>query len=303
MTDPLSPAVMAWLEWVLGSQAVIETIQPAKGATSSSVYLVAARLAGREERFVLRLFTNAAWLADEPDLAEHEAAVLRLAHQAGLPAPELVAYAADEAACGLPAVLMRHLPGRVELRPDDLTAWLGQLAERLAQIHHVSADDLGWDYFSWTDQTDLRPPAWSKQPALWERAIEIGQAGPPAYQPVLLHRDYHPTNLLWVEDRLCGVVDWVNGCRGPAGVDLAHCRHNLVAMYGPSVAEQFLAAYQQVVGPGFVYQPYWDLDTVLGALPQPTYYPPWLDFGLDRIPQDVLCEREEAYLRVILDQF
>ncbi len=259
-------------------------------------------MGGQPLKCVLRLFTNESWLAEEPDLAQHEAAVLNKARQAGLPAPELIAYAADDADCGLPALLMSFIEGTIELRPDDFERWLTELAEGLAAIHRLSADDFPWQYFSWIDKTALEPPAWSNQPALWARAIEIGLGEPPAYEPVFIHRDYHPTNVLWAAGKLCGIVDWVNGCRGPASVDLAHCRGNLVAMYGPDIAEKFLEAYKQVVGPGFVYHPYWDIDAILGVLPEPGYYPPWQDFGLGRIKQAVLRARQDEYLRTIMSR-
>lgn len=251
---------------------------------------------------VLRLFTNVDWLQDEPDLAEHEAAVLIKAQKAGLPAPELIAYAPDDTECGTPAVLMSFIEGKIELRPDDFENWLTQLAERLAEVHRVSADDFRWEYFSWTEKNGLKPPIWSKHPELWERAIEMGLSEPPAHEPVFIHRDYHPTNVLWSSGKLCGIVDWVNGCRGPASVDLSHCRGNLVNMYGPLIAEKFLTAYRRVVGPGFVHHPYWDIDSILDGLPEPGYYPPWQDFGLGRIKQDVLRARQDEYLKTIMSR-
>ena len=302
ITEGLRPEAIAWVERSIGPEARVQAATRAKGATSSSVYLLTATAAGRRLKCVLRLFTNEAWLQEEPDLAEHEAAVLIRAQQAGLPAPELIAYAPDAAACGAPAVLMRFIEGKVELRPDNVERWLVRQAEALAEIHQVPADGLRWTYFSWTEKKALRPPPWSKHPALWERAIEIGLGRPPAYEPVFIHRDYHPVNLLWAGGELRGIVDWVNGCRGPAGVDLAHCRGNLVSMYGPHMAEKFLAAYRQVVGPGFVQQPYWDLDSILGGLPEPGYYPPWHDFGLGRIKPAVLQARLDEYLRMIMSR-
>jgi hypothetical protein len=43
------------------------------------------------QRFVLRVLDNHEWLAEEPDLAAHEAAALEEAQKAGLRAPSLVA--------------------------------------------------------------------------------------------------------------------------------------------------------------------------------------------------------------------
>ena len=44
-------------------------------------------------------------------------------------------------------------------------------------------------------------------------------------------------------------------------------RWNLVLRYGVRVADQFLAAFDQVRG-GYRHNPYWDLRTVLDLLPE-----------------------------------
>ena len=128
----------------------------------------------------------------------------------------------------------------------------------------------------------LVTPAWSATPRTWERAIEFWLKTEPESRAVFIHRDYHPANVLWREDAVSGVVDWINACRGPAGVDVAHCRTNLAQMYGPEAADQFLDAYLDVAD-GFAYDPYWDVDSVLDmCLPQPACYAPWQHFGLGR---------------------
>ncbi|GGA54207.1 hypothetical protein GCM10007416_29250 [Kroppenstedtia guangzhouensis] len=66
-----------------------------------------------------------------------------------------------------------------------------------------------------------------------------------------IHRDFHPANILWEEDRISGVVDWVNAYRGPAEVDVAHCRIKLALMVGLEAAESFSQAYEQCSGQGY----------------------------------------------------
>jgi aminoglycoside phosphotransferase (APT) family kinase protein len=302
LVEGIAPSVVEWVQGVLGAAFRIHAILPAQGATSSSVYFVTGVQAGRLDKYVLRLHTNREWLREEPDLAGHEFAILKKARSCGLPSPEPIAVAEDDTACGVPAVLMSFVAGRIELRPDDFELWLMQLAENLARIHSFRADDLPWKYRSWTRKTDLTPPVWSTWPGLWARAIDFVLHGEPAFEPVFIHRDYHPTNVLWTSGRLTGIVDWVNGCQGPAGVDLAHCRLNLTAMYGPSVAEKFLDAYRQATGGRYVHHPYWDLDAILDILPDPGLYPPWKEFGLELIPQEELRARDDELLRAIVNR-
>jgi len=293
----IDDSVIEWLDSALDGGVKTGSIESAVGATSSSVYFVEIERAGVAERYVLRLHTNRAWLADEPDLAEHEAAVLVQARRAGLPAPELVAWHAGDSDSP-PAILMTRLPGSVEILPRDFALWTAELARKLAHVHASSLPDFTWRYRSWTHRDTLAPPLWSLQRSLWERAIDRVASDPPGEPPVFLHRDYHPMNVLWQEGRLTGIVDWVNGCIGPAGVDLSHCRLNLLFMYGVEAAEMFLAAYENCV-PGYRHDPYWDIDALLGSLPDPEYYTPWREFGLPSIEQQKLRARSEEYLRLL----
>ena len=49
---------------------------------------------------------------------------------------------------------------------------------------------------------------------------------------MFLHRDFHPGNLLWTDERITGVVDWVSACAGPPEEDIGHCRANLAIRHG-----------------------------------------------------------------------
>ena len=196
---------------------------------------------------------------------------------------------------------MTFLDGAVNLAPGGLDNRLAETARMLARIHSAPAVDFPWRYFSFTNEETLAPPSWSKRPDLWEEAIRIRVAGPPEDSDVFLHRDYHPVNLLWEGAGLSGVVDWVNACAGPAGVDVAHCRTNLVLMYGVSVAERFRQAYFEVGDAASAYHPYWDIDSILDwAIPHPEFYPPWLEYGLENPGREVISERLEEYLLSIL---
>ena len=292
-----SPAARAWLAKALNAAPGAITLEAMAGATSSSVFAVGTT-AGRSA--VLRLFDNAAWLADEPDLMAHEAAALETAAEAGLPAPRLIAFTDGDVGFGAPALLMTRLPGRVELMPADWTAWIEQLAGALARIHRQPAIGLGWSYFPWIDVSRASVPAWSSNPGAWQRALDIVRGPAPDAPTVFIHRDYHPVNVLWQDGAISGIVDWVNACRGPASVDVAHCRGNLAFMYGAPFADAFLEAYTRA-SPGFVHAAYWDLMSLLDASQsamQP--YRPWAEFGLEGLTEALMEARAKAYLTHLL---
>ena len=285
-----------WLRVVLGAD--VDAVTPMQGATSSAVYLVTTRTRSAPRRFVLRLLSNSDWLAREADLARHEAAVLTTVAGFDVPSPRLVAYA-DGGQTEHPAVLMTFVEGEVRLRPRNLDAWLARLAQMLAAIHQQDALGLSWLYKSWTEPASLaRAAAATPQ---WARAAGLVAGGPPLAPSVLIHRDYHPVNVLWRDAEISGVVDWINACRGPAGVDVAHCRLNLTLMYGADCAARFLAAYVDAAD-GFEYQPYWDLDCILGCGPTPRFYLPWQAFGLPPIDEETLQRRLDDHLGNVLDQ-
>lgn len=297
---PFTGEACRWLARHTGIAAPDLHFEALAGATSSSLFTVSDAAALPSRRFVLRVLNNPTWLAEEPDLAAHEAAALAQAHAAGLPAPEPIAHAGAEAGFSVPVVLMTHLPGAIQLRPRRPASWLRALASVLATVHRHPAPDFPWRFESWVRREALAVPPWTALPAVWERAIEIVLGPAPGARPVFLHRDFHPVNVLWQGERLTGIVDWINACRGPAGADVAHCRCNLAVMYGPHVADSFLAAYREVAE-GFEYHPYWDIDDVLNMfLPVPEFYRPWQEFGLDHQSPGARQFRVDAFLQSVV---
>ncbi|MGV3524152.1 MAG: phosphotransferase family protein [Candidatus Sericytochromatia bacterium] len=276
------PALLLWLQSCFQTSATL-SLTPLVGGLSSTVLAVHSR---QGHRGVVRLFDQRDWLAREPDLVAHEAAALHTAQACQVPVPQCLGTCppAQAAALGLPApaLLMSHLPGEVTLPPPPHSAWIQALAQTLAAIHALTpthkAATLAWHFGSWADP-EAQIPTWSRRPRLWQKALKRWRLAPPPFEPVFLHRDYHPTNLLWQHGRVSGVVDWVNACWGPAGVDVAHCRVNLTLLWGLPAARAFLDAYCQA-RPSFGYEVYWELDALINALPAPSFYSPWADWGI-----------------------
>jgi Ser/Thr protein kinase RdoA (MazF antagonist) len=258
------------------------------GATSSDLYL----LDSRDDRFVARLFRTERWKESAAELTERELHILRAVTEGGIPAPAPVTAIADQ------GLLMSWLPGTVVLPAYPSEAWLRELAAALAPLHRSSIQ-VPFGYRSWNDSSGQLPPGWWREAALWDAARSILE-NQPAYQPCFIHRDYHPVNVLWEGDRITGIVDWINACMGPAAVDLAHCRLNLALMYDLRAADLFLSAYQPCC-PEYRHDPYWDLDDAFGALPDIRPYPPWAEFGLTGITQDLVQERFQAFVGAAVD--
>jgi aminoglycoside phosphotransferase (APT) family kinase protein len=111
------------------------------------------------------------------------------------------------------------------------------------------------------------PPAWTERPEVWERGFATFDEPPPVGSPVLIHRDFHPGNVLWQAGAVSGVVDWPNTSVGAPEADIGHCRMNLAGVFGLPVADRFL----ELCGVRAAdYDPYWDIVAALGGFDDAT---------------------------------
>ncbi|OZU88891.1 aminoglycoside phosphotransferase [Virgibacillus indicus] len=297
----LSGKIQNWVINAVWAEANIVSIDRLKGSTSSTLHNIKLETDGEVKEVVIRQFDNKEWLQEEPDLAVHEAESLRKAADAGVFTPEIIAYDKSGGVSGVPLVLMSKLRGSVELKPVDRNKWLNGLAEALVKIHAVDAEDFPWSYFSYNDANEVEIPVWSTIPATWKKAIEIVKGPRPKVRECFIHRDYHPANVLWENGSVSGVVDWVNACAGPAGVDVGHCRWNLAMLYDVETADGFLAAYKNHGGPAFKYDPYWDLVSVIDVLfGPPEVYQGWVAFGVTGLTNKMMVERMDLYVESLV---
>jgi len=144
--------------------------------------------------------------------------------------------------------------------------FVSQLAKALIQVHETEPKSDVPNYRRYYCPQEVELPKWSSRSEIWKKAIEIADSPAPKAKGLLIHRDYHPGNTLWAKDQLTGIVDWTTGSLGAAEVDTGHMRWNLVTLHGVDTADRFLDEYESVSGP-LEHQPYWDLVTVVDALP------------------------------------
>jgi aminoglycoside phosphotransferase (APT) family kinase protein len=255
------------------------------------MHAVDVEQAGRVHPLVLRR-----WARSDipPDLhvVENEAAALTLLGEAALPTPRLVDADPRPAECDVPALLMTRLAGHDELAPRDVDRWLDDLVATLRAIHSARVPEPGelfMGYTPWNAAADV--PPWSARPDHWRRAREIVAAGAPSFSPVLCHRDFHPGNVLWHRGRISGVVDWTHACRGPAAVDVAHCRLNLTVLFGLEMADEFARRYGHVDD-----LPWFDVADVFGMERGRPDARRWIDAGRADIETTWLIERMDEFL-------
>ena len=305
MINGVAREALAWASKAVHAEAQIIAAKQLKGGMSSLVHELRVRVGETELSVVLRLFHDKEWLRNEPDLARHEAESLRMAaRSAGVPVPEVIAFDESGADCGMPAVLMSRLDGETVLAPPDFGRWIDGMAEALAALHALEAGEFPWKHFRYADALRLDASAWSRVPGEWLAAAGIVLGPPPAVAPRFIHRDYHPTNILWSGGKVSGIVDWVNGCIGPSGIDVGHCRVNLAQLYGVGAAELFLDAYCRHAGETFTYDPYWDLVSLIDmAYWEPDVYGGWTDLGFTGLDKSTIVARLDGLLLHVLGQY
>jgi aminoglycoside phosphotransferase (APT) family kinase protein len=238
----LAPEAQAWLTSV-GVPAPRRVRQFKKARTAELIAI---------DDLVLRWYGDGTFLEAEPDALAREVAVLTALATTSVPAPRLVAWSDDP-----PALLTTLVPGEARMDLPDP----GVLVAMLDEIHGVDPGPLrGWTYRGYHEGVDLRRPGWWSDPDLWDRMV---RRSPAARQSaarltapaVVIHRDFHPDNVLWTGSAITGVVDWGNACLGPAAFDVAHYRVNLAQLHGPEATDVLL--------PG---DPAWDVEAALGFL-------------------------------------
>lgn len=269
---PPGHATLRWVEECFGKGAEVRMVRPLAGGTHANHALLVKTRSGSAHRLVLRR-----WTTRDPGPArrhgtefspEREIAALALLAGCEIPTPALVAADPAGAYCDVPALLIERLPGHPPRpSPDDLPEYLIQLAAALLSVHTLNGASTMPPYVP-HNRLDARvPPRHALRPRLWERAFEIAARPAPEAPSRFIHRDYHADNTLWSYGKLTGVVDWSDASSGPIAVDIAHMRRGLALRYGPSVADRFLAAFDQVSG-GHTHDPYWDIRSVLDLLPE-----------------------------------
>ena len=225
------------------------------GITSSIHRLAIETRSGARTQVVLRQWTPSGWdtTADAPQFVERECHVLRGLEPTDIPAPRVLAVDPNGESTGVPALLMTRVPGRMDLTPTDPKAWLRQIAGMAVRIHELDVDA---EPYSWK-QREVPVPSWASRPADWRAAADLVRGPAPVHEARFTHGDYQHFNFLWRRGHLTGVVDWTGACRGPADLDVGHCRLNLAVLYSAELAADFLAAYE--AGAGRRVDPYWDI--------------------------------------------
>ena len=193
----------------------VREVRPIPEGHSGFTYWV--ELDGR--RGVLRLPPPGARIAGAADIPRQARIMAALSAQ-GLPVPAVIATSHDPVVDGRPFVLMEAVQGdRVEQAinagntPLQLAAWAVDVLRRLQSVPRentgIGGEDpmpLEGEIARWTWLMERAPAELTGQaPRLAQLLID---RKPLPRSPVLVHGDYHMSNMLFDRRRVAAIVDW-----------------------------------------------------------------------------------------------
>jgi aminoglycoside phosphotransferase (APT) family kinase protein len=290
--------VVAWVRQ--HCDGAITSLEPVGGGRTDTIWSVRSR---GTEPLILRYVEIESWGEIGRRHIVSEASGCRLMAGSALPVPRLVATDPDGRASGAYVNLTTWLPGQVRLDPLSEEA-IGELARVAVVIHDtpVAAGERPQPYAFWTPP-HLAVPGWARRPDLWQQAIDRFAAGPPATPHGLVHRDFHPGNVLWQGDQITGVIDWAETSWGPADLDVVHSCTNFAMLHDVASATAFLAAYRRHGGQ-LERDPeaarFWAVSDILGFLPDPDPVVRALTAARPDLTPDLLRTRLEELLELTL---
>lgn len=304
----LAAPLAAWVADAAG--APVASVTRLTGGYSSRM-LGLAHADGGET--VLRQMHLEPWRRHSVGLLTREAEVQAMLAGSEVVAPTALAVDPDGTQVGDPSLLMTRLPGGIDLcRCDD--GFLAGLATTLLAVHRFRPADGAWprDYQSWAFESKRTVPLWSSDDELYAEAFARLAEPPPAYLPTFLHRDFQPGNVLWRDDEVAGVVDWVETSTGPADLDVAHCASNLATLHGAETGRAFTEAYAAAGGELAADRDarvYWQVLDLVGFLPaggresgatEDTIRATWNAHGRSDLTPEAARRHREDLLRIVL---
>ena len=254
------------------------SISAARAAFTNSVHVLDTESRGGHR---LRLVVKC--LTDEPDpeRAAAEFHGLRIAHRRGLPVPEPVFLDRAGNLLGSPTIVTTFVEGRQIANPADPDAWAEDLADLLLRVHDVSPSasereliydgvDMGLYFLKghWPATKAGHPLTETMYSAVEELQSQVTPA-----PPALLHMDYWPGNVLWLDGRVSALLDWDAAAYGDPALDVGYFRMNMFLRGVREAANPFLEYYEAESGPvrnlGF-----WEVACAVRPLPDPAMWIP-----------------------------
>jgi len=241
-----------------------------EGGVSAQVTALQIELpGGQTHKIVVRRYGDVD-LEHNPHVAAHEFRLLQIVRSAGLAAP--TPYYLDEVGelFSRPCIAIEYVEGEPDFAPAGLDDALLQMGAYLSRIHKIDRSSLDLSFLP--RQDNIYAAKFRERPAKLDDSLDEGRIRdtleaawplPQQNEPVLLHGDLWPGNILWRDGQLVAVVDWEDAQLGDTLADLANSRLEILWAFGAEAMHNFTSHYRSMSNIDFTNLPYWDLCAAL----------------------------------------
>ena len=264
--ERVDDGLLQWAAGAIGAGASVVDVHALHG--DQGPWRLSIEHRGQRLDYVLRVPTPRVDAA----MVRTGAAALEVTEQHGLPAPRLIDADLQGSVTGVPATL-ETVAGTTAWPPPPSVERLRAAGAALARVHSVvmrpreylpfRPRPIAVDDFA----TDRRTGRMPTTPLLAEADDLITTYERPLGDPVFVHGDVWPGNMVWNDGHLPALIDWKTAGVGHPGVDVSELRKQVAITFGPEAPTHVLAGWEHATGTKATDVPYWD---AVAALNTPT---------------------------------
>jgi aminoglycoside phosphotransferase (APT) family kinase protein len=241
-----------------------------EGGVSAQVTAIEIELpGGLTSKMVVRRYGDAD-LEHNPHVAADEYRLLQIVQSAGLAVPAPLYLDQEGGIFSRPCIVIEYVEGQSDFAPADLDNALLQTATYLSRVHAIGGSSFDLSFLP--GQEEIYAAKFRARPARLDDSLDEGRIRnaleavwplPQQNEPVLLHGDFWPGNMLWRDGRLVAVIDWEDAQLGDPLADLANSRLEIMWAFGVEAMHSFTRYYRSLSNIDFTNLPYWDLCAAL----------------------------------------
>jgi aminoglycoside phosphotransferase (APT) family kinase protein len=193
--------------------------------------------------------------------------IQRVLFQAGLPVPEPLLLDTSKALLAAPYLVMEMVDGVSVVQKSQVEHAVCTMADFLARLHHLSIDSSKIALLPHREDPVTGALQYVPDVTSWRTLREVISGWQiTAEQDTLLHGDFWPGNILWIDDHIAAVIDWEDAAIGTPVSDLAASRGEIMTMYGEQAMETFTRHYLSQASLNLTDLPLWEVYVGFSAL-------------------------------------
>ncbi|MEO9469313.1 phosphotransferase [Parasphingorhabdus sp.] len=221
--------------------AVIKDAESMIGGVSADAMLIDIQLPGDGTRKLVLREHGENHFGHE---AELEFRLLECLYSLGVKVPKPLGFNSNEGTGQHPYVLLEYIDGTTDMPSSALESCITAAADKLISIHDLPTDslpELPQRFDPLPELLDFLPDEaeWDELRSSLSRMNSTAFTG----KSVLLHGDYWPSNIIWEDGTIVGVIDWEDSAIGDPLSDVACACLELRYIHGNSGAQLFLDVY------------------------------------------------------------